>query len=117
MSKAGFIDIHEKKYTWPIGPWARDQTLKEAGRLHHQQWSIGMEGWALYFLTRWGVPTPWTKDEIQVLIAKARVELNDPKLHMWQRARRVWGRRATEEEVGVNGGRAEIVVIKDESSP
>jgi hypothetical protein len=117
MARAGFIEIHEKTYKWPIGPWARDATLKEAGRLHHHQWRHGMEGWAMYHLTRWGVPSPWTKDEVHVLVAKVRAELNDPRLHMWQRARRVWGRRATDEEIEVNGGRAEIVVIKDEPSP
>ncbi|KAJ5852927.1 hypothetical protein EN45_075230 [Penicillium chrysogenum] len=48
MEKAGFVDTQEKTYRWPVGPWARDPTLKEAGRLHYHQWTAGMEGWGLY---------------------------------------------------------------------
>lgn len=25
IEKAGFVDIHEKTYKWPIGPWAREK--------------------------------------------------------------------------------------------
>lgn len=45
MEKAGFVDIHEKAYQWPIGPWARDQKYKEAGVVNFQHWLSGMEGW------------------------------------------------------------------------
>ncbi|KAJ5355683.1 hypothetical protein N7517_010292 [Penicillium concentricum] len=97
MEKAGF----EKEYRWPVGPWARDPTLKEAGRLHYHQWTAGTEGWGMYLLTKFGFPTPWTKEEVQVLSARARKELQDPRVHMWQYARRVWGRKPTEEEMKV----------------
>ena len=99
MSKLGFIDIHEKKYNWPMGPWPRDPLLKEAGRLHYHQWMHGMEGWAMYYLTKWGTPSPWSPDEVQVLVAKARKELKDGRAHMWQYAKRVWARKPTEEEM------------------
>ncbi|KAJ6071209.1 hypothetical protein N7499_009223 [Penicillium canescens] len=72
LEKAGFVDIHEKRYRCPIGPWARDATLKEAGRLHYHHWATGMEGWAMFMLTKWGSPKPWTKEEVQVLVAKVR---------------------------------------------
>ncbi|KXG51842.1 uncharacterized protein PGRI_092350 [Penicillium griseofulvum] len=101
MEKAGFVDIHEKVYRWPVGPWAKDPTLKEAGRLHYHQWTAGMEGWGMYLLTKFGVPTPWTKEEVHVLLARVRKELQDPHIHMWQYARRVWGRKPTEEELKV----------------
>ncbi|CAG7952893.1 unnamed protein product [Penicillium nalgiovense] len=99
MEKAGFVDIQEKTYRWPIGPWARDPTLKEAGRLHYHQWTAGMEGWGLYLLTKFGLPRPWTKEEVLVLLARVRKEWQDPHVHMWQYARRVWGRKPTQEEV------------------
>ncbi|KAJ5951700.1 uncharacterized protein N7479_010113 [Penicillium vulpinum] len=111
MEKAGFVDIHEKRYRWPVGPWARDPTLKEAGRLHYHQWTAGMEGWGMYLLTKFGVPTPWTKEEVQVLLAGVRKELQNPHVHMWQYARRVWGRKPmAEEDVKV---KSEAVVIGD----
>ncbi|KAJ5706354.1 hypothetical protein N7536_002043 [Penicillium majusculum] len=100
MEKAGFVDIHEKSYRWPVGPWARDPILKEVGRLHYHQWTAGMEGWGMYLLTKFGVPMPWEKEEVLVLLAKVRKELQDPHIHMWQYARRVWGRKPTAEEEG-----------------
>ncbi|CAI7639914.1 unnamed protein product [Penicillium bialowiezense] len=99
MTKLGFVDIHEKKYNWPMGPWPRDPLLKEAGRLHYHQWMHGMEGWAMYYLTKWGTPSPWSPEEVQVLVAKARKELKDGRAHMWQYAKRVWARKPTEEEM------------------
>ncbi|KAJ5116817.1 hypothetical protein N7456_001165 [Penicillium angulare] len=101
LEKAGFVDIQEKTYKWPIGPWAKDPVLKEAGRLHYHQWLSGMEGWAMFFLTKWAVPEPWTKDEVAVLMAKVRKEVKNPNMHMYQVARRVWGRKPLAEEVMV----------------
>lgn len=86
MEKAGFVDIHEKMYKWPIGPWPKDSVLKEAGRLHYHQWASGMEGWIMYFLTKWGTPKPWTKEEVQVLVAKVRTEIQNPRYHTYQTA-------------------------------
>lgn len=34
IREAGFVDIQEKSYKWPIGPWPRDQKYKEAGTVH-----------------------------------------------------------------------------------
>jgi hypothetical protein len=43
-----------------------------------------MEGWAMFMLTKWGIPKPWTREEVLVLLAKVRKELKDPHLHMFQ---------------------------------
>jgi hypothetical protein len=86
MEKAGFVDTQEKTYRWPVGPWARDPTLKEARRLHYHQWTGGMEGWGLYLLTKFGAPRLWTKEEVLVLLARVRKELQDPHVHIWQYA-------------------------------
>ncbi|KAJ5686814.1 hypothetical protein N7536_009433 [Penicillium majusculum] len=93
MEKAGFVDIQEKAYQWPIGPWARDQKYKEAGVVNFQHWLSGMEGWCMWLLTHFGAPNPWTKDEVIVYLAKVRSELKNPRYHIYQRARRVWARK------------------------
>ncbi|KAJ5743227.1 hypothetical protein N7533_010329 [Penicillium manginii] len=98
LEKAGFVDVHVKEYKWPIGAWPKDPILKEAGRLHYHQWTSGMEGWAIFFLTKYGVPEPWSIEEVQVLMAKVRKEIHNPRHHLYQVARRVWGRRPTVEE-------------------
>ncbi|KAJ5923738.1 S-adenosyl-L-methionine-dependent methyltransferase [Penicillium verhagenii] len=44
LEKAGFVEIQEKVYKVPVGPWARDPVLKELGLLHNQHWATGLEG-------------------------------------------------------------------------
>ncbi|KAJ5770169.1 uncharacterized protein N7511_002220 [Penicillium nucicola] len=99
MRNAGFVDIHEKEYKWPIGPWPRDQKYKEAGTAHYQHWLSGMEGWCMWLLTKFGAPNPWSKDEVTVYVAKLRAEIKNPRYHIYQRARRVWSRKPFPEEL------------------
>ncbi|KAJ6133723.1 hypothetical protein N7523_000045 [Penicillium sp. IBT 18751x] len=93
IRKAGFVDVREKTYKWPIGPWARDQRYKEAGTVNFQHWMSGMEGWSMWLLTKFGAPEPWTQDEVLVYVARLRKELKNPRFHLYQRARRVWARK------------------------
>lgn len=44
-------------------------------------------------MTRFGDPTPWTPEEVHVLLAKARQEVNDPKLHAYVLKKRVWAQK------------------------
>lgn len=83
VEKAGFVDVHDKVYKFPIGPWAKDPVLKEAGRLNHHMWKIGLDGFAMHLLTNFGDPKPWTPDEVQVYVAKARAELCNPRFHIY----------------------------------
>lgn len=86
LRKAGFVDVHEKNYKWPIGPWPRDQNLKEAGTINFQHWLSGMEGWCMWLLTKFGSPAPWTQEEVRVFVAKMRQEFKNPYYHTYQRA-------------------------------
>lgn len=83
MEKAGFVDTHEKLYRIPLGPWAKDKVLKEAGQLHYAHWNAALEGWAMWLLTHFGQPVPWTKDEVHVYLARVRLELKNPHTHGW----------------------------------
>lgn len=86
IEKAGFVDIKTKDYKWPIGPWPKDKTLKEAGAVNHQHWLIGMEGYSMWLLTKYGDLVPWTKEEVQVYVAQMRKELSNPRIHVYHRA-------------------------------
>ncbi|KAJ5557369.1 hypothetical protein N7513_002958 [Penicillium frequentans] len=98
IRKAGFVEVHEKAYKWPIGGWPRDRRYKEAGTVNYQHWMDGMEGWCMWLLTKFGPPQPWTKEEVVVYVAKMRAELRNPYYHGYQRARRVWARKPFEGE-------------------
>lgn len=86
IRKAGFIEVHEKKYKWPIGAWPRDQRYKEAGTVNFQHWMDGMEGWCMWLLTKFGSPEPWSREQVIFYVAKIRAELKNPRYHIYQRA-------------------------------
>ncbi|KAJ5636924.1 uncharacterized protein N7484_010237 [Penicillium longicatenatum] len=93
IEKAGFVEVHEKGYKWPIGPWARDAGLKEAGRLNYHMWTSGLEGWGMWLLTKFGAPRPWPREQVVAYVSKIRTELRSGQVHSYQRARRVWARK------------------------
>ena len=52
MVKAGFVDVVEKKFKMPIGPWSSDPKMKELGRWNLLFFEQGIEGMALFLLTQ-----------------------------------------------------------------
>ncbi|CEJ59996.1 hypothetical protein PMG11_08593 [Penicillium brasilianum] len=98
IERAGFVDIHTKDYRWPIGPWPKDKTLKEVGDINYKHWLIGMEGYGMWLLTHYGDPVPWMKEEVQVYVAQMRRELSKPRIHTYQKARRIWARKSVDHE-------------------
>ncbi|KAJ5263463.1 hypothetical protein N7478_011068 [Penicillium angulare] len=113
IEEAGFVDVHEKKYKIPLGPWAKDTIYKEAGHLQYAHWNAALEGWAMWLLTHHGEPKPWTKEEVQVFLAKVRKELKTPAIHAYEPANRVWARKPTLAEMKAR----EETRIKIEPSP
>jgi hypothetical protein len=85
IEKAGFTDIQVHESKWPLGPWARDKKLKEVGTVNFAHWAAGMEGYAMYLLTKYGEPEPWTKEEVIVYVAKVRRELANPRHHVYHK--------------------------------
>lgn len=83
FEKAGFVNAQEKLYKCPIGAWPRDKIYKDAGRVNMEHWKSGLEGWAMYLLTKHGAPTLWTPDEVQVYVAHVRNEISAPGLHCY----------------------------------
>lgn len=49
---AGFVDVFEKRYKWPVGPWSSDPRMKDIGRWNLLNWEEGMEGWVMAVYTR-----------------------------------------------------------------
>lgn len=86
IEKAGFVDVHKVTYKIPLGPWPKDKLLKEVGHLEYAHWNSALEGWALWLLTHFGEPEPWTKEEVHVFLAEVRKELKDPYIHAYNPA-------------------------------
>ncbi|KAK3705923.1 hypothetical protein LTR37_013076 [Vermiconidia calcicola] len=65
MERAGFVNIHDHLFKCPIGSWPKNRKLKEAGRVNFDHWTTGMDGWAMWLLTKHGAPRPWDADELR----------------------------------------------------
>ena len=103
IEHAGFTNIHEKTYRVPVGEWAKNPILKEAGKFQKMHILSGLEGYALFLLTKFGEPEPWLPEEVQVYLAKVRKEIENPKYHTYINMRRVWGKLSLEPERKTEG--------------
>jgi hypothetical protein len=52
ITRAGFVDVVERRFKCPIGPWAKDPRLKELGMYNRLNWEEGIEGWTMMLLTK-----------------------------------------------------------------
>ena len=52
ITDAGFVDVVEHRYKWPIGDWPADPRLKEMGVINARHWLEGIEGWTMRLLTK-----------------------------------------------------------------
>jgi hypothetical protein len=75
---AGFVNVVHKRYRVPIGPWARDATLKEVGGWNMRQVLNGLEGLSMRLYT--GV-LGWKEEDIRGLLGRVRRDLADPRVH------------------------------------
>jgi hypothetical protein len=89
ISAAGFEDVYEKCYRWPLGTWAKDKTLKELGAWARIHVDLGLENWVLRLLTNFG----WTVEEIKVMCAGVRKQMRMHSVHAIHQVKIVYGRK------------------------
>ncbi|OAP61314.1 hypothetical protein AYL99_03515 [Fonsecaea erecta] len=80
LRDAGFINVHVVKLPIPLGTWPKDTTYKQVGICNYLQFQAGMEGIAIGCLVR-TEPDPWSIEEVQALLAEARRDMRNPKIH------------------------------------
>ncbi|MCJ1480371.1 hypothetical protein MMC06_000526 [Schaereria dolodes] len=78
LKDAGYLDVHAEKYVMPFGTWPADRHLKEVGAWNYLQFMEGVESFMTALLTR---RLGYTIEEVQVLCARIKAEMKDPKLH------------------------------------
>ncbi|KAF2274311.1 S-adenosyl-L-methionine-dependent methyltransferase [Westerdykella ornata] len=104
MEGAGFVDIVEQKFIWPIGPWPSDPHLKDMGRWGERNWADGLESWVLALYTR---VLGWTYAEVQRFVAEFRAVIKDRRNHFYHEVRCVYGRKPLPGEEVQQSGSAE----------
>lgn len=108
ITAAGFTNLHEKIYKVPCGDWAKNPLLKEAGKFEKMQVLSRLEGYAMFTLTKFGDPQPWSPDEVLVYVAKVRKEMVSGGFHSYFRMRRIWAQKPFDTEPAAE--KPEVVV-------
>ncbi len=80
MEKAGFVDVVEKKFKWPIGTWPRDKHYKELGQWMWANVDSGLEGLTVALATR---VLGWTLEYTIAFCAEVKKSFRDPKIHAY----------------------------------
>ena len=90
MKDAGFENIVHEKFRLPIGPWPKDKHLKTLGAWNLVQLEDGLEGFVLRLFTQ---QLGWQKGEVEVLLAKVRKDLRDPRIHAQYNFHVIYGQK------------------------
>ncbi|KAK4504401.1 hypothetical protein PRZ48_005317 [Zasmidium cellare] len=93
IREAGFEEVVERRFKWPIGPWSSDKKLKEIGRWNLLNWEEGMEGWVMAPYTR---VLGWTPAQVADWLKEIRRALRDRKRHVYHEVRLVYARKPLE---------------------
>ncbi|MCJ1388337.1 hypothetical protein MMC18_001183 [Xylographa bjoerkii] len=96
MKDVGFVNIHHQRYPLPVGTWPADKHLKEIGAWNYLQCTEGLEAFCYAIFTR---ALGYSKEEVEVLCAKARKELKDSKQHAMFYLHVCYGQKKAEPEV------------------
>ena len=92
IEAAGFVNVQENVSKVPFGPWAQHPVYKEAGRFNLQQLLTTLEGYverlypclmlivnyyryAIFLLTKFGIPEPWSAEEVQNMLTQVKIEI------------------------------------------
>ncbi|KAK3953296.1 S-adenosyl-L-methionine-dependent methyltransferase [Pseudoneurospora amorphoporcata] len=87
LRRAGCTKIHTHHVRLPIGGWPKNKIQKEIGLLNRLSIETGLEGFATYICK---MVLGWHDAEIQLLLERMRVAVNDPKLHAYFPLKSVW---------------------------
>ncbi|KAF2499279.1 S-adenosyl-L-methionine-dependent methyltransferase [Lophium mytilinum] len=90
LSGAGFVDITERRFKWPIGGWCKDQRLKEIGIWNRLNFEQGMEGWCWYLCT---AVLGWKTEKVQMMLAEMRLMLRQKGVHAYNEVTFIYGRK------------------------
>lgn len=80
MKAAGFVNTKTLKYKMPIGPWPKDQMLKQAGLFGLAALHDGVFGMSVKLFVE---VLGWSQEELEVFLAQFRQELKKKSIHSY----------------------------------
>lgn len=80
MQKAGFVDVQEETFKWPIGDWPQNEMEKSLGRLVLANLSNALEGYSLAFFTQ---GLGWSRKQVDDFLTLVRKDLDGQQTHAY----------------------------------
>jgi len=80
LTEAGFVNIVERHFKWPINTWPKDSQHKLCGAWSHENFLEGVQAVSLMLFT--GV-LGWSKEEIEVLLVDVRKDSKNRQIHAY----------------------------------
>jgi len=80
MAEAGFVDIVEKHFYWPLNTWPRGKREKLVGMWAQQNLLDGVEAMSMAILTR---GLGWSRESVEVLLAGVRNDIRNRHIHSY----------------------------------
>ncbi|CZR50799.1 related to methyltransferase [Phialocephala subalpina] len=90
FEEAGFVDVTENHFQWPMNTWPKGERMKTLGSYWREDILRGLEGLSMAVLTRGG---GLTKEEVLEMTAKVRKDINNKGIHAYLPIIVVYGRR------------------------
>ncbi|KND89643.1 hypothetical protein TOPH_05690 [Tolypocladium ophioglossoides CBS 100239] len=88
--RVGFVDVQERIFKIPTNGWAKNETLKELGRMWERNLLQGLSGFSFSMFNR---VFGWTPEQTEVALVNVRRELSDMRIHAYMPVYVVWGRK------------------------
>lgn len=80
MQAAGFVDIVEKHFYWPLNPWPRGKKEKLVSLWAQQNLMDGIQAMSMALLTR---GLGWSKDRAEMLLVETRKDIKNRDIHSY----------------------------------
>jgi SAM-dependent methyltransferase len=80
LLNAGFVDVVEVPFKWPMNGWPSDPKLKKIGRFNQYRLNDGCEGFVLRLLTNVG---GWSYERAQLFVMQFRKHIRDYSCHTY----------------------------------
>lgn len=89
LTHTGFINITKKQWKIPIGPWPREQKLKEIGSLYRSILVSDPDGMDRVLIDE----MEWKKEEVDKFLDEVRKSLMDTSIHTYHKFVTVYGQK------------------------
>jgi hypothetical protein len=80
LEEAGFQDVVEKRYEWPLGTWAKGERMKRLGEMYREDILELLEPLSMTVMTR---GLGMSGDEVNGVLQGLREEIMSSRIHVY----------------------------------